>query len=160
MPLKETRAMTINARRVTPDNFAAFGKVVQPSTHDALVSTDFFRYWSDIACYHVEGETEIGYCTAYKNPNALVMWMERHLRTPEVLIPADAPFVLPVMLRDGEVAAFRVEPGEAVVLRSGAWHSACIPACSGSASYFVIFRRGTPHDDVDKCEIPIVRINL
>ncbi len=48
--------------------------------------------------------------------------------------------------------------GEAVVLDPGAWHSACVPAEGAEATYFVIFRRGTPHEDVEKIETNPVSI--
>ena len=85
-------------------------------------------------------------------------WMERHDRTPEFLIPADGPFLLPVMDDAGAVAVFRVEPGEAVVIGQGVWHSACLPVGAEAATYFVVFRRGTPQEDVTKQDIDPVAL--
>ncbi len=87
--------------------------------------------------------------------------MERHLNTPELLIPIDAPFVLPVQLEesaDSGVGAFLVNIGEAVVVDRAVWHGACLPVGKRKSSYFVIFRRNTPHEDVQKKVIETVEI--
>ncbi len=138
----------LTPRRATPDAFARFGAVVTAPTAEPTAAGDAFRYWSDLAHYRIDGETEIGLCTAVRTDAPRVAWMERHDRTPEILVPADGPFLLPVMDADGAVELFRVEPGEAVVIGQGVWHSACLPADGASATYVVVFRRGTPAEDV------------
>ena len=148
---------TIKPRRITPENFAPFGRVVTAPAHEPTASGPTFKFWSDIASYHVDGETEIGLCTVYRQDRDVVDWMEQHVRTPEILIPIDAPFVLPVM-KDGNVQAFIVNPGEAAVIGDGEWHSACIPAGRMEMRYFVIFRRGTPAQDVTKQDIQPLEI--
>ena len=153
-----TLEKTLVPQRLTADRFRKFGRVALPPRGEALARTEAFAYWSDCARYLVDGETEIGYCTAYAG-DGVVTWMERHARTPELLIPANAPFILPVMDGEERVEAFRVEPGEAVVIGEGVWHSACLPIEGPEATYFVIFRRGTPHEDVEKVNIPPVEVN-
>lgn len=148
---------TIRPARLTPEGFARYGTVARPPGGAPLAATEQFRYWSDAAAFAVDGETEIGYCTVYA-ADAPVDWMERHARTPEVLVPIDGPFLLPVMA-DGAVEVFRVEPGEAVVIGPGVWHSACRPVDAASTTYFVLFRRGTPHDDVEKTDVAPVALH-
>lgn len=138
---------------LTAAGFERYGAVVQPPSSTPTASDAAFRYWSDLAHYGVEGETEIGWCTVYRQEPPRVTWMERHTRTPELLVPIDAPFILPVMGDGGEVEAFRVDIGEAVVIGQGVWHSACHPAEAAAASYFVVFRRGTPAEDVQKTDV-------
>lgn len=150
--------MPVTPQRITPDNFARYGRVARlpdgaPTAEDAT-----FRYWSDAAHYEIDGETEIGFCTVYRQDEPAVTWMERHARTPELLIPIDGPFLLPVMGDDAEVEVFEVQPGEAVVIGQGVWHSACHPADGDAATYFVIFRRGTPREDVTKKDLPTTPI--
>ncbi len=145
--------MPVNPQRATPEAFARFGSVVPAPTAEPTAADATFRYWSDLAHYRIEGETEVGLCTVYRQDAPRVTWMERHDRTPEFLIPADGPFLLPVMDEAGAVEVFRVEPGEAVVIGPGVWHSACLPVESESATYFVVFRRGTPQEDVTKRDL-------
>lgn len=148
----------LTPRLLDREGFAPYGRVFQPPTSDPLAETDAFSYWSDIASYEIDGETEIGWCVVRAHDET-IDWFERHERTPELLIPVDAPFVLPVMTADEKVEAFLVEVGEAVVIDADVWHSACVPADGRtSASYFVIFRRGTPSEDVVKTTVPGFRV--
>lgn len=151
----------IKSKRITPENFKKFGQVVTtPKSKPTSQSADY-KFWSDLAHYLVDGETEIGWCTVYQQPTAEISGMERHLRTPEILIPIDAPFVVP-LLRDNDPAeqaeAFQVSIGEAVVIDAGIWHGACLPVKKKESSYFVIFRRNTPHEDVEKKKIETIEI--
>ncbi|HEX7071734.1 MAG TPA: ureidoglycolate lyase, partial [Rhodothermales bacterium] len=146
----------IKSQRISCDNFAAYGTVAQLGAEAPLAQTSQFSFWSDHAAYRIEGETEIGFCTVRAPKDDAVDWMERHERTPEVLIPIDWPVVLPVMREDGTVEAFEMHPGEAVVIGQNVWHSACLPLGRREATYFVVFRRGTPHEDVVKQEIETV----
>jgi ureidoglycolate hydrolase len=87
--------------------------------------------------------------------------VERHLRTPEILIPIDAPFILPLLLDgqpDSAVEAFQVNLGEAVLIDKAVWHGACLPVGKKESTYFVIFRKNTPHEDVAKKNTQKVQI--
>lgn len=153
----------IKAKAITEENFRKFGKVVtSPTTKPTSEAADY-KFWSDVAHYQIEGETEIGICTVFQQPTTEIDSMERHLNTPEILIPIDAPFVVP-LLREGDAAekaeAFRVDIGEAVVIDEGVWHGACLPVGKKASSYFVIFRRNTPYHDVEKKLVPVISISF
>jgi ureidoglycolate hydrolase len=152
---------TVRVKHATRANFAPFGSVVVTPSGPPTSQAGDYKFWSDLASYAITGETEIGVCTVYAQPEAEIGGMERHVRTPEILIPIDAPFVLP-LLREGEpdeaAEAFRVDVGEAVVINTGVWHGACLPVGKGESSYFVIFRRKTPHEDVQKKPVASFRI--
>ena len=104
--------ITINTKPITEDNFKKFGKVVKSPKGEPTAQAADFKFWSDIANYEIDGSTEIGICTVYKQPKNIINGMERHLETPEILIPIDAPFVLP-LLKEGETEeqskAFQVD---------------------------------------------------
>ncbi|HKB85730.1 MAG TPA: ureidoglycolate lyase [Ignavibacteriaceae bacterium] len=153
----------IETKKVSPEKFQKFGKVVNtPSGLPTSESSDY-KFWSDIADYKIEGETEIGICTVYRQEETTITGMERHLRTPEILIPIDGAFVLPLLI-EGEdeqsAESFRVEIGEAVKINDAVWHGACLPADKDESSYFVIFRKGTPHEDVQKKDIRSIKVIL
>lgn len=148
-------------KKITPENFRKFGQVVTAPTTKPSSESAEYRFWSDLANYQILGETEIGICTVYRQPIAQISGLERHLRTPEILLPIDAPFVLP-LLGPGDTVeqmeAFLVQVGETVVINEGIWHGACLPFGMNDSSYFVIFRRRTPLEDVEKKMIPEVTI--
>lgn len=144
---------SITPLRITADRFHAYGKVLQAPESEPTAADATFSFWSDLINYRIDGETEIGLCTVYRQDVPRVTWMERHARTPELLIPIDAPFILPVVPEDAPdhaVEAFQVDLGEAVLIGPGVWHSACHPVGQDVATYFVLFRRGTPQEDVEK----------
>ncbi|MCF7802646.1 MAG: ureidoglycolate lyase [Candidatus Marinimicrobia bacterium] len=153
--------MKISAQKVSVDNFREYGKVVEGTAGKPTSQDETYKFWSDIANYEIDGRTEIGLCTVYRQEIQQVTGIERHLHTPEILIPVDAPFVLPVLKSENPedgIDAFRVDIGQAVVIDPGGWHGPCIPDRTEEATYFVIFRHNTPYEDVESTEIEPVRI--
>lgn len=153
--------MKITPRSVTQEDFARFGKAVTSPTDATTSEGPDYKFWSDIASYSIKGETEIGICTVYAQAVAKIDGVERHLRTPEILIPIDGSFYLPLLLEgdsEDQMAVFRVNMGEAVVIDEAVWHGACLPVRQEQCSYFVIFRSNTPHDDVEHKSIDPVLI--
>ena len=153
----------IQSQKITGANFSEFGKIVTTPAGIPTAEGDSFKFWSDIAHYHIEGETEIGYCTVFQQPGKAITMVERHRLTPEILIPIDAPFVLPLLRDlddDSKMCAFTVDIGQAVVINEDIWHGACLPIGKKESSYFVIFRRGTPQSDVEKRNVQEIFIEF
>ncbi|MBN1893711.1 ureidoglycolate lyase [bacterium] len=145
--------MAVKPKKLSQESFSRYGKAVTrpqgpPASHDAT-----YQFWPMLASYCVSGEEEIGICKVFRQSSPVVTCVERHLTTPEILIPIDAPFILP-LLPDGspdkEMEAFLVDIGEAVVIDPGVWHAAGIPAGRPESFYFVLFRSHTPQEDVEK----------
>ncbi|MBN1465695.1 ureidoglycolate lyase [candidate division KSB1 bacterium] len=154
--------MRIKSHKIDAANFRAYGMVVMPPTGAPDAQADSYKYWSDIANYHIDGDTEIGYCIVFRCADAAMTAVERHRATPEILIPIDAPFILPVFDgdADSEVRAFTVDVGQAVVIDADVWHGPCLPVGREQSSYFVIFRRGTPQNDNEKRAIQKTTVEL
>jgi ureidoglycolate hydrolase len=154
--------MKIKPKKITEENFSAFGKVVVGTSGIPTSQAADYKFWSDIMNYNIDGETEVGICTVYKQPTNSIYGMERHLNTPEILIPIDAPFILPLLKdksKPEEAEAFVVDIGQAITIYESVWHGACIPFGKDECSYFVIFKRGTPHKDVEKIDLPEIIIS-
>lgn len=153
--------MEIKPKKIIEENFSAFGKIVVGPSGQPTSQAPDYKFWSDIMSYKINGETEVGICTVYKQPSNSIIGMERHLNTPEILIPIDAPFILPLLTdknKPDESEAFIVEVGQAIAINEKVWHGACIPFGKEECSYFVIFKRGTPHNDVEKTDLPELKI--
>ena len=152
---------TLKTLEISKENFEKFGQLVSLPDVRPTSQDQTYRFWSDIARFRIEEETEIGICTVYKQTETVISGVERHLETPEILIPVDTPFALPV-LREGDgpeaAACFRVKIGQAVVIDPAVWHGACLPVSAAQASYFVIFKRKTPGKDVEKKNIEPLKI--
>ncbi|HPC35364.1 MAG TPA: ureidoglycolate lyase [Candidatus Marinimicrobia bacterium] len=148
---------------ISPDNFAKFGKVVSLPSEEPTAEGDTFKFWANIANYQINGKTEIGLCSVTLPRGNRINSLERHLHTPEILIPIDTPFALPVLIEEEpeeNLEIFKVNVGEAVVINPGVWHGASIPLGKPQATYFVIFGYQTSLKDIEKkiindIEIPI-----
>lgn len=154
---------SIRSIHISDKNFEKYGKVVLAPGGPTTAEAGNFKFWSDISHYSIQGETEIGICTVYREAGNPVTGVEQHKKTPEILIPIDHPFVLPLLLEgrpDEETEAFTVNPGEAVVINEGVWHAACLPVSADESSYFVIFRRNTPGEDVTKKGIGKITVEI
>lgn len=155
--------MKIVTQSTVKNEFAGYGEVIKSPEGNPTSQDLTYKFWSNLGNYFIDGQTEIGICTVYKQKANIISGVERHLKTPEILIPIDSPFVLPLLKEgDGEknMVAFRVEVGEAVVIYEGVWHGACLPINTEAASYFVIFRLNTPHEDVIKKDISPIMIEV
>ena len=150
--------MNVHAVHATSAALGTLGSAVNAPAGKPTSEANDYRFWSDIASYRIDGETEIGLCTVYRQKTHRVAAVERHLHTPEILIPVDAPFILP-LVSGNRVEAFRVNVGEAIIVNQGVWHAACLPAETAEATYFVIFRKGTPQRDVEKKPIEPAEIS-
>ncbi len=153
--------MNLKPKKITPENFSAFGKVVVGVSGEPTSQAIDYKFWSDIMHYQIEGETEVGICIVYNQPKNTIYGMERHLNTPEILIPIDAPLILPLLNdkdKPDEANAFIVDIGQAIAINEGVWHGACIPYGKEQCSYFVIFKKGTPQSDVEKTALPEITI--
>ena len=153
--------MKIKVKKITSENFSTFGKVVTGAVGDPTSKAADYKFWSNIMSYYIDGETEVGICTVYKQPSISINGMERHLNTPEILIPIDAPFILPLLLnkdKPEQAEAFTVDVGQAIAIDEKVWHGACIPLNKSESSYFVIFKKGTPNNDVGKTNLPEITI--
>ena len=148
--------MKIKSKLISKDNFKEYGEVVTLPSILPTSEDNTYTFWSNIASYKINGSTEIGICKVFEQDAKLIDGMERHSYTPEILIPIDGPFILPLLLDgldESKAEAFFVDIGQAVVIKENVWHGACIPAKSSESSYFVIFKKDTPHSDVEKKKI-------
>ena len=155
--------MKIKAKHINSENFLKFGSIVIPPTCGPTSQAAGYKFWSDIAHYKINGATEIGICTVYKQPTNLITGMERHMLTPEFLIPFDSSFVLPVLVegdKGSKAEAFQVRVGEAIIINQAVWHGACVPVGKNESTYFVIFRRKTPVEDVEKKNVIEIEIEI
>ncbi len=155
--------MKLKAKKISTENFDNYGKVVEGTSGEPTSQAADYKFWSNIMNYKIDGETEVGICTVYKKASYKISGMERHIKTPEILIPIDAPFILP-LLKDKNhpetAEAFKVEIGQAIKIDEKIWHGACIPFEKNESSYFVIFKKETPFNDVEKTELPEIEIEV
>jgi ureidoglycolate hydrolase len=122
-------------RELTPASFAPFGQLIAQPTSAPNATGLGWQWWGEIALLAADGRPfGIGYLDL--RPAELRFdWAERHMRSPEMLIPAggdclvyvappdypETPGHLPALNR---FQVFRLRQGQAVVLSPGVWHGA------------------------------------
>ncbi|MCL5102997.1 MAG: ureidoglycolate lyase [Armatimonadetes bacterium] len=151
--------MLIHVEDADEKHFRAYGSLVVMPDSPAPLGSDTVRFWPALANYSICGGTELGLCTCLERPRRIDR-LERHLNTPEVLIPIDGDFLLPIASADQPVASngalepektevIRVKAGCAVIIDPGVWHWAVWPASGESVTYLVLFASGTSKEDLE-----------
>ncbi|MEG8989744.1 ureidoglycolate lyase [Ignavibacteria bacterium 4148-Me] len=147
--------------KINQENFKEYGTHITLPQNKPTSEGSSYKFWSNIGNYYINGKTEIGICTVYKQSKNIIDSVERHKTTPEILIPIDGSFIIPLFKEDENeksLKAFCIDVGEAVIIKEGIWHAACLPINKEKLSYFVIFKINTPYEDVEHRKINPVKI--
>jgi ureidoglycolate lyase len=128
-------AMKIKTQNLTSATFAPFGELIEQPGRDPDGSGPGWSWWGGAALLAGDDRPfEIGYLDL--NPAELRFdWAERHMRSPELLVPVEADILVyvgppdypdePARLPSHErFQVFRVRPGQAALLNAGVWHGA------------------------------------
>lgn len=140
---------------LTDEAFAPYGHVLDPDKTAPTMREDIFTFWGRLAELRIQGTTTVALLEVVPRGPEFSK-LERHVQTEEVFYALDNDVIVLVgaptpgqELPDPRtVRAFRLDAGKGVFLREGAWH--WIPApLQESARLLVIFRTGTPEEDLD-----------
>jgi ureidoglycolate lyase len=159
----------IDARDLTTPAFGAFGTVVAVPGRESEASGPGWRWWAETAFLPGSVRYGIGYLQLQPTPLAFD-WAERHLATVEMIVPMGGDCVIYVAPpnppdeidrhpRLGDFGAFRVRPGQAVILNSGVWHGAPLTVEDNSAA-LVLLRENTGRDDVTVVRFPDTPVTI
>jgi ureidoglycolate hydrolase len=152
------------------ERFAPFGAVLEQPAAPQEASGPGWRWWAEVAALPpAEPGTSIGFLDLEPAP-ARFDWAERHMRTPEVVIPLggdcllyagpaehpDEPGRMPPLNR---FRVFRVRSDQAVVLAPGVWHGAPL-AVGGPLRALVLLRTGTGSEDTAVVRFPDTPVEI
>jgi ureidoglycolate lyase len=149
--------MKLKVETLTRDSFAPYGSIVSKPDTSPTSKMEGLDYWAGVSTLpDVQGPFDVGY--AVLEPRPFVQdHFERHMRTPELLMPVDGDMIVVVGHADhpdepgrlpakDRYAAFKVPEGVAIIMKSGVWHWAPFPVDS-PLRMLVIYRSGTAQDD-------------
>ena len=149
--------MELKAEELTAEAFAPYGRVIEMPDRLADAVGLGWWWWGETVLMETDGRpVGIGYLDL--RPEELQFdWAERHMRSQEVLIPTgdclvyvgppdhpEEPEKLPPL---ESFRAFRVRPGQGVLLERGVWHGAPL-ALDGPLNVVVLLLQGTGSSDV------------
>ncbi len=159
-------SMEITVEELTPEVFEPYGRVLVLPERAATKKGKGWTCWSPIETISVDSPLGIGIVELEKI-DLLITEMERHVSREELLWPVDQaiiqPMALPVQLDEPRakpmletVRAFMVRPGQAIIMKKGAWHSAAL-AVSDHTKYF--FAIETKRDQIGAQQNPWVPLS-
>ena len=136
---------------LTEKAFAPYGKVIDLPAAAPSKSGDGWECWSYIQMLDVTESIGFGLVVTRKR-ECVVTAMERHVSREELLLAFDREIMQPVAacidIEDPDehpdsstVKCFRVQPGQAIVMHRGVWHSPAYPASDDARYLFGIEKK-------------------
>jgi len=131
-----------------------WGQVVQLPRGEPMFESEILSYWDAIASFQMDGETGIGWFElsrrAFRGNE-----VECHTSTQEALLCFQGAAiclvgepVAPEQITPSSFHAYTIEAGEGFIFAPGTWHALPYPL-TDKAVFWVIFKKGTPQEDLD-----------
>lgn len=147
-----TQEYIIQIEDLTEEGFAPYGKAILVPANPAPKTGDDWDCWFMLGGLPA-GDQQVGIVKT-RPSDGRVLAMERE-PAEEFLLPISGPVVqavgLPSNLQDhteqpraNSVRAFRVQPGQAIIMAPGTWHCAAMPAEPGETLYYFITKPHPP----------------
>ncbi|HYX85546.1 MAG TPA: ureidoglycolate lyase [Gaiellales bacterium] len=149
---------------LTAAAFAPYGQVVAEPCSAEEASGPGWRWWAETAeLPPAEPGLGIGYLALEPAP-AIFDWAERHMRSPETIVPLGGDCLVYVAPPEqapalDNFAVFRVRRGQAIVLAPGVWHGAPF-ATDGPMAALVLLRTGTGREDTTVVRFPDTPVEI
>lgn len=121
------------------------------------IAAGILDYWQGVGIMDFEGEVDVGVLRVHDRAPTFAE-MERHHRTPELLVALDGDLLVPVTVGDDEPAiegldVVVVNQGTGILMGVAVWHA--IPfSPTAPTTCLVVFRRGTSTDDLEVMPLP------
>ncbi len=150
--------LSILPESLTATAFRSFGQVVEaPADMKPTIENAILSYWGGLAKMRFHEDMEFGLFTVKARTHE-VAELERHMKTPELLVGLSGDYVLVVAPHavpkagvaypdPAKVKAFLVPRGKALLLAKGTWHALPFPK-DPQAEFLVGFRNGTARKDL------------
>jgi len=148
---------------LAPESFRGYGSVLSVSPGIPMADSEEITYWGKVAEVEMGPRVSTGYL-ACKPRAGVLKQLERHLRTPEILVAlhGDSLVCLARPSAPGSKAidglqAFRVRRGQAFAMAPGTWHWAGFPTAKTEAVFLVVFAAGTEGTDLEFTDLDAPR---
>jgi ureidoglycolate hydrolase len=145
------------AYQLSRGHFADYGDLLSQPSCEPLADNESITYFDRISELEITNPISTGIVEGHQ-ANYQVKSVERHLKTPEILVALSGDFVTLLGIPDHDtdqirgLKAFYVKQREAIALKQGTWHSVPLPV-KESCKALVIFKSGTPDNDLELQEL-------
>jgi ureidoglycolate hydrolase len=150
---------TIKASKLTPAGFRPYGHVISTATGNPSSVNNELTCWSKVSLLQV-GKTASTTLLFCHRRRPVVKKLERHVHSPEVLVPLDGDSVIcvgkPSSGRDAirGIRAFYLRQGEAIAMHAGTWHYLPFPVKAKQCKLLVLFSSRTEESDLKFRDLP------
>ena len=146
---------------LTLENFKDYGQVLSISKGEPMADNVEFMYWGKVTELAMTEMVSTGILVCRKR-EGLIKSLERHTRTPEVLVALEGDSLICMAKPESVVGADRIEgiqafyvrQGEALVMHAGTWHWVPIPVDREESKLLVVFASGTEAEDLEIRDLP------
>ena len=145
----------LKVQKLTAENFAPYGQVVEYKTLQPAAVEKEYTFWNNLAQLSIEGKVDFCILEVVKRERTFSK-IERHIRTEEAFFALDGDnIILTAQPTPGEkfpdpetVAAFYLEQGKGVIFKQGAWHWLPFPLKEKN-TLLILCRQGTSDGDLE-----------
>lgn len=154
--------LPIDVMEITTENFAPYGRVLEPHTDFPTKSGENWRCFSDVDRLRPDSELMAGivYCNAIPD---VITGLEAHTSREELLWSTDRDILMVVAEPDDleiperkpdseKTKVFLIKAGQAVIIGKGVWHSPAFSADGKEAKYFFLVE--AKEDSIDQDAAP------
>lgn len=148
---------------LTPETFHGYGDVLSVGPTTPMANSEEITYWGKVAELEMGSRVSTGYLACKPRPGVLKQ-LERHLRTPEILVALRGDSLVcmakpsaPGSKNIDGLKAFRVKQGQAFAMAPGTWHWAGYPFKKEEALFLVVFASGTEGADLEFTDLDAPR---
>lgn len=149
---------SVRVQPATAENVAPYGTLISSEGATPAFDSPVFSFWNDLSLGEMDA-VSFGMVLT-KSGDMTAPMLERHLKTTETLVPMEADIVLVLAAPSARpspddwpdldtLAAVRLSPGTAITLKKGTWHYVPLIPDGTPARTLVVFRKGTPADDLE-----------
>jgi ureidoglycolate hydrolase len=151
--------MDVKAVELSDEALRGIGRVLTPRERQAVDAGAEFHYAQTNGSLGLEAPLSSGSLECAPRPQRLSR-MERHLKTPELLVALDGDATVcvapPQEAAEGTlqgITAVKMRAGEVMILERGAWHWIPYPHGRRTVRFLVVFRASTGQDDLHFCDL-------
>jgi len=148
---------------LNPETFRGYGDVLSVGSTTPMADSEEITYWGKVAELEMGARVSTGYLACKPRPGVLKQ-LERHLRTPEILVALHGDSLVcmakpsaPGSRSIDGLKAFRVKQGQAFAMAPGTWHWAGYPVKKADAVFLVVFASGTEGADLEFTDLDVPR---
>jgi len=141
-------SITLQVEPISKDAFSPYGQVIDNEGEELSSSSKYHDYWDGVAEFHPEGRQVCSLLKTKKNIDELIVEMEQHRLSEEILVALDGDIIVTVAHTkedkpdENTVRSFLVKKGIGVVFKAGIWHA--LPVSYGKTNMMlVVFKENT-----------------